>query len=299
MRHGIPCVALCSPRVRAGVWLIATWLAVPPMEQKAAGEEPPLTLSWKDDRLTIHGPDIPGGPIEVWYLEAYCRANSHTTDWVEHTVVPHRTELVAASEDGTRIELRCRVWDGIVVDHVITAGPDNIDFQITARNPTPRRSVVHWAQPCVRVGRFTGCGPDDTDDAYAYIEKSFVFLDGRLEYMPTPGWTTEARYTPGQVWAAQGVPPSDVNPRPLNRHRPSNGLIGCVSGEGTKILAMAFEPYQELFQGVGRCLHSDFRLGGLAAGESQESRGKIYLLKNDSAALLKRYEQDFQRSPRR
>lgn len=253
----------------------------------------PLTVSWKDNMLRIHGDHIPGGVIEILYLEAYCRANSHTTDWGEHTVVPHQTQLLEARGDGRRLRLRCRVEDGLVVDHVITAGDDHVDFEITARNPTERRSEVHWAQPCVRVGEFTGCGPDDTDDAYAYVKKSFVFLDGKLQMMPTPDWATEALYTPGQVWAAPGVPESDVNPRPLNPHTPSGGLIGCVSGDGKQILAIAFEPYQELFQGVARCLHSDFRLGGLEPGETKRVRGKIYIVANDPDALLARYEADF------
>ena len=55
----------------------------------------------------------------------------------------------------------------------------------------------------------------------------------------------------------------------------------------------AFEPYQELFQGVIVCLHSDFRLGGLKSGETKEIRGKIYLVPNDVEKLVKRYEKDF------
>ena len=58
-------------------------------------------------------------------------------------------------------------------------------------------------------------------------------------------------------------------------------------------MATAWEPYQELFQGVIVCLHSDFRLGGLAPGESKRIRGKIYVVPNDVEALLKRYEADF------
>ncbi len=42
-----------------------------------------------------------------------------------------------------------------------------------------------------------------------------------------------------------------------------------------------------------RCLHSDFRLGGLQPGETKKIRGKIYLVPNDVEALLKRYERDF------
>ncbi len=74
---------------------------------------------------------------------------------------------------------------------------------------------------------------------------------------------------------------------------PCTGLIGCFSGDGSMIFATAFEPYQELFQGVIRCLHSDFRLGGLAPGETLDITGKIYLVKNDEAALLKRYHKEF------
>jgi hypothetical protein len=274
-------------------WQIAALALVLAVASGAAAQESgtQLQVSWRQNKLYIRGAEIPGGVVEVWYLEAYCRANSHTTDW-DNTVVEHRTELLEA-KDGTQLHLRCRVADGLVVDHVITAGQDDIDFQITAHNPTQSRSEVHWAQPCVRVGRFTGGGPEEKDDPYAYIKKSFVFLNGKLQFMPTPGWTTEARYTPGQVWAAPGVPASDVNPRPLNQFRPTNGLIGCVSGDGQKILAIAFDPYQELFQGVIRCLHSDFRLGGLQPGETKKIHGKIYIVDNDPAALVARYAKDF------
>ena len=137
-------------------------------------------------------------------------------------------------------------------------------------NTPDKRSEAHWAQPCVRVGTFTGTGADRTDDKYAYLAKSFMFLDGKLAGMPSRDWAKEARYTPGQVWAGPGVPRADVNPRPLHPDVPSNGLIGCFSEDDSMIFAIAFEPYQELFQGVIRCLHSDFRLGGLEPEETLE-----------------------------
>ena len=86
---------------------------------------------------------------------------------------------------------------------------------------------------------------------------------------------------------------NDVNPRPLSTIVPSNGLIGCYSADGSMIMASAWEPYQELFQGVLVCLHSDFRIGGLKPGETKTIRGKIYLVKNDVPALVKRFEGDF------
>ena len=86
---------------------------------------------------------------------------------------------------------------------------------------------------------------------------------------------------------------ADVNPRPLNPHTPSNGLIGCFSADESMILATAWQPYQELFQGVIRCIHSDFRIGGLAPGETKTIRGKLYLVPADVPRLLARYRADF------
>jgi hypothetical protein len=236
---------------------------------------------------------VPGKEIRVLYLEAYCRADAHDADWGKHTVVGHQTELVSADKDGKRIELKCTLNDGVTVKHIITAKADEIDFQLTANNPTQKVSEAVWAQPCIRVGDFTGLGDPNNPRSEAYIKKSFVFLDGKLSLMPTQDWATEARYVPGQVWRAPHVPGKDVNPRPLNPHVPSNGIIGCFSGDDQWMLASVWEPYHELFQGVITCVHSDFRLGGLKPGETKAIRGKIYIVPNNVDALLKRYAKDF------
>ncbi len=256
-------------------------------------EPPPMKVSWEKNYLTIQGDHLPGKEMKIHYLEAYCRANSQTTDWGKHTVIPHKTELVWENEESTEIRLRCKVSDGVVVDHTITSKHDEIDFRLVGKNLTDKRSEAHWAQPCVRVGAFTGLGNPKNPRTYDYIKKSFIFLDGKLARMPTKDWAKEARYIPGQVWAGPGVPKADVNPRPLNPNVPSNGLIGCFSSDDKKIFAMAFDPYQELFQGVITCLHSDFRLGGLKPKEELAIRGKIYIIDNHIPSLLKRYHQDF------
>ncbi len=251
-----------------------------------------LTLARDHNWLIIRGETIP--EIRINYLEAYCRADSTEADWMKHTVVRHTNALVSLSDDKKVLRLRDTLADGVMVEHTITAGRDEVDFQLMARNPSERRSEAHWAQPCMRLGLFTGFSPDlGKGDLNDYLPKCFVFLDGKLERMPTREWATQARYTPGQVWCPANVPRTDVNPRPLSKLVPSNGLIGCFSGDEKLIFATAWEPYQELFQGVGRCLHSDFRLGGLQAGEMKKIRGKIYIVPNDVRALLKRYEKDF------
>lgn len=247
---------------------------------------PPISLDWDKNFLTIHDPRIPGGKIVVQYLEAYCRPGSTDRDWSQ-TVIGHTTELLSRSNDGTELKLKCRLKDGVIVDHTITAGKDEVSFALTTHNPTDKESQAHWAQPCIRVNDFTG------GDKTRYVKQCFLFLDGKLARMPTPVWSTEARYIPGQVWRPKTVDRNDVNPRPLNPQIPSSGLVGCFSSDDKWIMATAFEPYQELFQGVAHCIHSDFRLGGLKPGETKQVRGKIYLVPANVPALVKRYERDF------
>ncbi len=278
------------------------WLAIlchltvlPFAPLRAIDSSPGLTLARDDHWLVIRGSQIPGGEIRINYLEAYCRAGSTDADWIQHTVIKHTCDVVSLSADGKVLKLHDALADGVTVEHTITAGADEVDFRLTARNPTATRSEAHWAQPCVRLAAFTGFDPQITksknlDD---YLGKCFIFLDGKFTRMPTPQWATQARYTPGQVWCPKEIPRTDVNPRPLSPLVPSNGLIGVVSGDEKLLFATAWEPYQELFQGVGRCVHSDFRLGGLQPSETKQIRGKIYIVPNDVPALLARYAKDF------
>ena len=252
-----------------------------------------LTLARPDHWLDIQAAWLPLGRIRINYLEAYCRAGSADADWGKHTVIPHRSEVVELSADRKALKLRDTLKDGVVVTHAITAKDDEVDFRLTATNPTGVASEAPWAQPCVRLGAFTGFSEELKGNLDDYLGQCFVFLDGKLATMPTAEWAKQARYMPGQVWRPKSVPATDVNPRPLNPRHPSNGLIGCFSGDGKSLFAVAWEPYQELFQGVARCVHSDFRIGGLKPGESKTIRGKIYLLPRDVPALLKRYNADF------
>ncbi len=288
-------VLIPAKRIRRGVALRIVWivaLAGVLLSQSlnfcAAAEKNGrgLAIAWKDNYLTVRGADLPGGEVKIHYLEAYCRPGSTDRDWSE-TVIGHRTELVSAGDDGRRLELKCRLKDGVEVKHVIVARDDEVEFQLAAHNPTSKESAAHWAQPCIRVDKFTGSTQAD------YLPQCFVFLDGALTRLPTEPWAERARYVPGQVYCPRGVNRNDVNPRPLSSLVPSNGLCGCFSADGKKVLAVAWEPYQEIFQGVVTCIHSDFRIGGLKPGETKRIRGKLYLVDADVPALIKRYERDF------
>jgi hypothetical protein len=258
----------------------------------ADAEKPPLQIDWDKNFLTIRG-DFPGGEIRIHYLEAYCRPGSTDRDWGE-TVVGHTTELMSKSADGRVIKLRDKLKDGVVVEHTITASPDEIDFRLVAHNPTQQASNAHWAQPCIRVDKFTGAPSTDSRALVPeYAKKCFLFLDRKLTRLPTDPWADKARYIPGQVYCPKNVDRNDVNPRPLSQLVPSNSLCGCFSSDEKKIMAVAWEPYQEIFQGVITCIHSDFRLGGLQPGETKPIRGKIYLVDANGDTLVKRYERDF------
>jgi hypothetical protein len=254
--------------------------------QTPAAARESMCVAWTDNILTISGANLPGGEMKVLYIEAYCQSGSTTRKW-EQTVIGHRTRQVFARDDHTGVSLECILKDGVVVRHDITASADEVNFAITATNPTDKPSLAQWAQPCIRVDKFTGRSQKD------YLEKCFIFLDGKLSRMPTRAWATEALYTPGQVWYPRNVDRNDVNPRPVSDAVPDNGLIGCFSADEKTIFAVAFEPYQELFQGVICCLHSDFRIGGLKPGETKKIRGKIYIVPADVNALLARYRHDF------
>ena len=92
--------------------------------------------------LSIRGAHLYGGEISVHYLEAFCRPGSTRRDWKE-TVIPHRTCLVEASADQRLIRFRSELDDGVVVDHEIRAGHDEVDFRVVATNHGATESQAH------------------------------------------------------------------------------------------------------------------------------------------------------------
>ena len=245
-----------------------------------------LTLAWTNNMLSISGPEIPGGKVDIWYLEAFCRSGSTHRDW-HQTTIPHKTELVSADNNGKRLRLRTVVEPDIEVLHEIRAGRDDVDFRLNLKNHGGQFADVQWFQPCLRVDRFTRRNQTN------YIDKSFIFTGRGLTTLDNTRRTEEAIYRGGQVYVPKGINLEDVNPRPISPDQPVNGLIGCFSADDRYLLAMSWDKTQELFQGVIVCLHNDPHVGGLKAGETKKLHGKIYLMKNDPEALLKRYKRDF------
>lgn len=250
----------------------------------ASASEGEIDIAWKDNFLTLSAPQMPGGPIRIHYLEAYCRSGSTHRDWKE-TVIPHRTTLVSAGKK--RIRLRCAIAGSVVVEHDIRATDDDVDFRLSATNNGREFVDVQWAQPCMRVDRFTGMGQED------YYRRCFVVLERGPTFLHETVRTDKARYVPGQVYVPRGVDRNDVNPRPQSPDVPRHPLIGAVSADNKFIVAMAWDNAQELFQGVAVCVHADFRIGGLKPGETKRLHGKVYFVPNEMDRLLARYRADF------
>lgn len=284
-------------RRRCGLSLVLAWvgfLGAFYIASALAGssEGPSLRMSWQENILTVSGPHLPGGKVEIWYLEAFCRSGSTDRDW-RKTVIPHETVKLEADPRGKHLRLRSIVEPGVVVVHEIRASDDEVDFQLTVSNPTSETVDVQWVQPCIRVGTFTGLGQAD------YMRRCFLYTDRGRVMLDQTRRTEEARYRGGQVYVPAGIDLDDVNPRPLSPDVPVIGLIGCVSADGKLLLATAWDHTQELFQGVIVCIHNDFRIGGMKPGETKKLHGKLYLVPNDPAALLARYQRDFpNRHPR-
>ncbi|MEZ5305350.1 MAG: hypothetical protein R3F11_32615 [Verrucomicrobiales bacterium] len=253
----------------------------------AADKLGPVSIAWEKDMLSIKADGLPGEKIDIWYIEACCRPGGQERDWHE-TTIPHKTEKVSASEDGRQIVLKTAVEGGAEMIHTITAGEGEVSFDVVVTHKGDRPLDFQWFQPCMRVGEFTGLGQEE------YWKRCFLFAEDRgfvsLGDLPRE---EEARYKGGQVYLPKGRVAEDMNPRPLSKIRPANGLIGAVSADDAWLVAMAWDHTHELFQGVIKCIHNDPYVGGLKPGETKKLRGKVYLSKRDPEALLKQYHRDF------
>ena len=245
-----------------------------------------LEVSWTNNLLTVAGANLPGGKLDVWYLEAFCHGGAHTQAWGK-TTLPHHTMLLT-NEHNRVLRFRTLVQTNVEVTHTVAAGGDEIDFLFTLVNHGGQDIDLQWFQPaCIRVEKFTGCIQSN------YTAKSFIFTGRGLTTLADTRRTEDALYRGGQVYVMPGVNTNDANPRPLSLDRPVNGLIGCFSADGRQLLATVSDATHELFEGVYVCLHSDPRVGGLKAGETKTIHAKLYVLTNDVPALLRRYERDF------
>ena len=278
-------------------WLLAGMLAGGVLMQKEAKPAADKVLvDWRDNRLTVLSGRLPGGKVETWYLEAFCRRGSTHRKW-EETTISHKTERLDGTGPKTRIRLKTTVEGGLEVWHDIRVVSDGVRFDLRMTNTGKTPTEAEWAQPCMQVAGFTGRIQE------TYLDRCFIFTEKKerhgltlLSEMPRE---EEAIYKGGQIYVPKGIDRLDVNPRPLSTITPVNNLIGCFSADDKTLLATAWDATQELFQGVIVCVHADFRVGGLKPGETKKILGKLYLMDNDVPALLRHYQRDFGKAGQR
>ena len=262
--------------------LVALGFCLPTFAQS---QSHPLAISWTNNLLTVTDSRLPGGKLDIWYLEAFCRTGAHDRDW-RKTTLPHKTTLIHA--EPALLRFRTEIQPGIELQHQVRASHDELDLAFEFKNTGNSFVDLQWFEPaCIRVAQFTGCTQSN------YTSQSFIFTSNGLVKLDQLRRTTEALYVGGQVYLPDFVREPDANPRPVCLDHPINGLIGCISADRSWLLATASDHTHELFEGVYVCLHSDPRLNGLAPGETKDRKGKIYLLPNNPQKLLERYRRDF------
>jgi hypothetical protein len=263
--------------------LCAILVLAAPFSDRAGS--PPLSLSWTNNLLTVSDSRLPGGKLEIWYLEAFCRSAAWGRDW-NRTTLPHQTKLVRANRN--RLEFETLVQPGIEVHHDVESSEDALTINFELKNTGASPVDLQWFEPaCIRVAAFSGC------DQSNYIHRSFIFTQSGLTCLDRLRRTTNALYLGGQVYLPGFVSPADANPRPICFDHPINGLVGCFSADDRWLLATASDQTHELLEGVYVCLHSDPRVNGLDPGQKKHFRSMIYLLPNNPKALLERYHRDF------
>src|SRR6266496_3666409 len=163
-----------------------------------------LTISWTNNLLTVSGWKLPGGNLEILYLEAFCRGNSTHRDW-RQTTLTHRTALTSASRDGKRLRLLTRGEPGVEVVHDVRAGKDEVEFVFRLTNRGREQADLEWFQPaCIRVDRFTGRNQSN------YIDRSFIFTEHGLTTMNQTTRREEALYRGGQAYVPANINLADV-----------------------------------------------------------------------------------------
>ena len=93
---------------RRGTWLAVVSVLVSallvPAGDTAGGRADRLTIRWEKNFLRIRGDKLPGGEIEINYLEAYCRPGSTDRDWRD-TVIGFVNVLLPLGDAGFRSDV--------------------------------------------------------------------------------------------------------------------------------------------------------------------------------------------------
>ena len=143
--------------------LAAGWLALP---SRASDR---FTVSWTNNLLTLRHPQLPGGSLDAYYLEAFLRTGANQQNWGK-SVLPHKTQLLAADQKSRWLKFHTEVQPGVEVLHEVRAKRDAVEVTFKIRNRLAEPVDLQWFQPaCIRVATFTG------RDQQSFIDRSFIY----------------------------------------------------------------------------------------------------------------------------
>ncbi len=241
----------------------------------------------KASMVTVVVPNAPGLGCELWCYE------------------DQLGKAEAFHQEGDRLVLTHRLNQAVVVSRFVPHD-DGLELMVEVSGPTAEavRSVGSL-NPCYQFRRseaFKNQG-DYVDD---FVSRCFVFLEGGLTRL------NDTRRVPGtrrkiskanlpEPWIQEYFPIWRKHPgqipgrRGYSLDRPVAPIIGCVSRDGRYLAAIAWPEARSLGQVWHDCLHPRPAIGESYDGRRNRivSRGRIYFLPNDEAALRSAFRRDF------
>ena len=113
---------------------------------------------WDKEILTIRGDHLPGGALEVWYIEAFCRPGLDALATGIQDGYPPQNRT-GRTDPRTAARSSCGLAWKTGSSSIMRSAPAAMKsiFNVVATNPgSVRKSLAHWAQPCIRVNRYAG-----------------------------------------------------------------------------------------------------------------------------------------------
>jgi hypothetical protein len=213
---------------------------------------------------------------------------------------------VSRKTDGESVVLTHRLNEATVVSRFVPVD-DGLEILVEVSGPKLAAvKAVASLNPCCQFRR-SEAFKNQGDYVKDFVARCFVILDDGMRMLKdtrrVPGtrkgkddkanlpepWIQEYdpswRKHPGQVRGERG--------RSLDR--PVYPLIGCVSRDGKYLAAIAWPETRSLGQVWHDCLHPRPAIAESFDGRTGRimSRGRLYFLPNDEAALLSAFRRDF------
>ena len=256
----------------------------------------PSLGAWQRDKLILVGarfPNVPDFTCDSWCYES-------PVDF-----------LGARPLEGGRLELRHRLQDDprVVLVTTVTPEPGAVEFLAKAElaegatGELPTSLLVpNLCWQLIRAPAFASAPepyPEFVKRCFIFTQRGMTFLGGTTR-RKIPCRAQDDRYNNPpwvQMYLIEGQPQPEVLPTSWSDYSPDRytvPVIGAVSRDGKWLTALANDSATMMAQAWHDCLHNNPPwLPADAPPGERVWRVKIYVMENDSEALLQRVAQDF------